>query len=103
MPRPERLADVDWKRFTQRAAAVDPKVEQAARDILAEVRAGGDAALCAFTKKFDKADLETPFLGKAAWDEATKGVPADLRKALRENHRRIRAFHELQVGGEQRL
>ncbi|MEA3204002.1 MAG: histidinol dehydrogenase [Thermoplasmata archaeon] len=98
-----RLADVDWTRFTHRAAAVDPKVESAARDILAKVRADGDAALRAFTKRFDKADVQDPFLGKAAWDKAAKSVPADLRKALRENHRRIRAFHALQVGGEQRL
>lgn len=103
MLQPQRLADVDWSRFTQRAQAADPKVEAAARDILAEVRANGDAALRALTKRFDQADLADPFLGKAAWDQAAKSVPADLRRALRENHRRIRAFHALQVGGEQRL
>jgi histidinol dehydrogenase len=101
--RVESLADVDWSRFTNRAQAADPAVEAAVRGILAEVRAHGDAALRGFTKKFDKADLADPFLGRAAWDKAVREVPADLRKALRENHRRIRAFHALQVGGEQRL
>jgi histidinol dehydrogenase len=98
----QRLADVEWERFTRRAQAADPKVEAAARDILAEVRSNGDAALRALTKRFDKADLADPFLGRREWDEAARSIPNDLRGALRENHRRIRAFHTLQVGKEQR-
>ncbi|MCA1818976.1 MAG: histidinol dehydrogenase, partial [Halobacteriales archaeon] len=86
----QRLADVEWARFTQRAQAVDPRVEAAARDILAEVRSSGDAALRALTKRFDKADLADPLLGKREWDEAARSIPNDLRGALRENHRRIR-------------
>jgi histidinol dehydrogenase len=100
---PQALADVAWERFTRRAQAVDPKVEAAARGILAEVRSGGDAALRSLTKRFDKADLQDPLLGEAEWDAAARSVPAGLRRALRQNHRRIRAFHALQVGGEQRL
>ncbi|HUR63015.1 MAG TPA: histidinol dehydrogenase [Candidatus Thermoplasmatota archaeon] len=103
MLRPQSLTEADWTRFTQRAQAVDPGVEQAAAAILAEVRAGGDDALRACTRRFDKADLADPFLPKAEWKAAARTVPADLRRALRENHRRIRAFHALQAGREQRL
>ncbi|HUR62294.1 MAG TPA: histidinol dehydrogenase, partial [Candidatus Thermoplasmatota archaeon] len=103
LPPLHALGEVPWDGFTQRAQAVDPVVQRTAAKILAEVRAGGDGALQGITRRLDKADLPDPFLAKADWDAAAATVPADLRAALRANHRRIRAFHALQAGGPQRL
>jgi histidinol dehydrogenase len=103
VPAVQSLAKVQWERFTQRGDTVDPKVHEAATNILEAVRSGGDDALRRLTLKFDKADLADPFLGKKEWDAAAASIPSDLRRALHANHRRIKGFHALQAGTEQRL
>ena len=52
-PRSVKLAAIIGRR-----AGVAPEVEAAARDILAQVREGGDEALCALTRKFDKVEMQ---------------------------------------------
>jgi histidinol dehydrogenase len=101
VPQVQALAEVAWGRFTQRAQAVPAEVLQSARQTLEQVRAGGDGALRALTKRFDGADLPDPFLGKAEWAKAARSVPADVRRAIDENLARIHRFHQLQAGKEQ--
>jgi len=67
--------------------------------IIAELRAGGDAALIALTEKFDRcrldaADLRVP---DAEIDAALAGCPADLRAALEVAARRIDDYHARQM------
>lgn len=103
IPAVQRLSDIDWTRFTQRAAGIPPDVAAAAGSIIADVRADGDAALRRLTKKFDGCDLQNPFLSRAAWDRAADSVAADVRRAIDNNLRRIQAFHKLQAGRPQAL
>ncbi|HNW92052.1 MAG TPA: histidinol dehydrogenase [bacterium] len=72
----------------QQAAAV--------RDIVAAVRADGDAALCRFGQQFDRCDLAgRPLrLPATAWRNAA--VAPELRDALRLAADHIRAYHEKQ-------
>jgi len=108
---PARLstADADFEnQFQQRlhwSAEQDDAIEQRVKDILADVRARGDAALLEYTARFDglqagaMADLElTAAELKAAFD----GLPAEQRAALEQAAARIRRYHEWQKkqGGE---
>ena len=85
--------------LTRYEAAQDDAVEAAARAIIAQVRARGDAALLEYTRKFDRAaatsmaELEVP---RARLDAALAALPPGQRAALEKAAARIRAFHERQ-------
>jgi histidinol dehydrogenase len=101
IPPVQDLSSIDWKRFTERAAAVAAEILARARSILADVQAHGDDALRRLTRDLDGPDLADPFLAKAEWTAAARTVPALVRKAIDENLARIQKFHRLQAGKEQ--
>jgi len=77
--------------LTRYDAAQDPAVQRAVRRILDDVRKRGDAAVRAYTKKFDRVvPREFALSGKFA-------IPAEQAEALRAAHARIKAFHEKQL------
>ena len=87
-------------------AAQDEGVERATAEILAAVRARGDAALVEYTARFDHwqpasaRDLEVP---RAEADSALRGLAAREREALEFAAARIRAYHERQVQDSWRI
>ena len=88
--------------FAQRlhwSAETDHAIEQRVADILADVQSRGDAAVLAYTARFDglqattMAELElTPAELKAAFDH----LPAAQRSALEAAAARVRRYHEAQ-------
>ncbi len=73
--------------------------------IISEVRARGDAALCALTERFDRTPL-TPDrlrLTKAEIDQAADAVSPELMAALRLAAERIEAFHRAQMPADLRM
>jgi histidinol dehydrogenase len=79
--------------LTRYDAAQDPAVQKAVRAILADVRKRGDAAVRAYTKKFDGVEPRQ----YAVTEKFLETIPADQAQALRAAHERIRAFHEKQL------
>ena len=85
--------------LTALEAAQDEGVESAVADIIADVRARGDAALLEYTRRFDRVaaqritELEIP---RPALEGALAGLPADVRAPLAEAADRIRRYHEHQ-------
>jgi histidinol dehydrogenase len=77
-----------------RNATIPPEIEAAARQVITEVRAGGDAALRALTARFDRRTLDALELPARAWDDLAARVAPDVRAALEHAVRRVRAFHE---------
>ena len=81
-------------------SAQDPKVETIAREILANVRAHGDAALLDTTARFDRwtptsaAALE---VSQGDLQSALATLPANVRAALETAALRIRTYHEHQI------
>ena len=97
-----RQSDAD---FEQRFAAflltkreVSADVDTAVREIIARVRARGDAALIDYTRTFDRADLKSLGIAVSKDDIATAYGAADPRtiEALTLARDRIRAHHERQ-------
>ena len=88
--------------FQQRlhwSADTDAAIEQRVADILADVKARGDAAVLEYTARFDglKADnmaalALSPEELKAAFD----GLPTEQREALQAAAARVRSYHEAQ-------
>ncbi len=91
--------EAQFKARLQWSAETDAEVEQRVTEILADVQRRGDAAVLAFTNRFDAldassvADLElTPAELKAAF----QGLPAAQRDALEAAACRVRSYHEAQ-------
>ena len=76
-----------------------PDVDAVVADIIADVRARGDAAVIELTSKFDRLDLtpETMAFSRKEMDDAIATVPADQRAALELAADRIRAYHDRQL------
>jgi histidinol dehydrogenase len=85
----------DFAALLDDARETTARVDGAVAAIVAAVRAQGDAALCAYTEKFDRVALTPERLAISA-DEveaALVSVPAELLEALDTAARRIEAFH----------
>ena len=85
----------DFSSFLGRNRDTDENVDRIAADIVADVRARGDAALVEYTRKFDKVELTAATLRipQAEREKAAARVPAVQREALVLAARRIEAFH----------
>ncbi|MFK5583331.1 MULTISPECIES: histidinol dehydrogenase [unclassified Serinicoccus] len=74
-------------------AAAGPEVSTGVRQILAEVRADGDAALRRLARRLDGAELDELAVPVAERDAARAGLDPELRSAITEAAGRIRTFH----------
>ncbi|WEJ99425.1 MAG: histidinol dehydrogenase [Candidatus Sphingomonas phytovorans] len=85
----------DFAALVNARREADADVARDVRAIVASVRDEGDAALHAFTKKFDRHDLdETGWrIDKADWLVALDGLDPDLRAALELAAERIAIYH----------
>jgi len=85
----------DFTALVNARREADADVARDVRTIIASVRDEGDAALAAFTKKFDGHDLhETGWrIEKSEWLSALEGLAPDLRAALELAAERIAAYH----------
>ena len=91
--------DAQFQRVLHWSAETDAAIESRVAEILADVRARSDAAVLAYTARFDH--LEAATLGaleltreelRAAFD----GLPAEQAKALTQAAERVRRYHERQ-------
>ncbi len=100
-------ADFDerFARFLAAKREVSADVEAAARAIVADVAARGDAALLAATKKFDRLDLAASALRvtPAEIDAAVRACDAATLDALKFAHDRIETFHVKQLPKDERF
>jgi histidinol dehydrogenase len=80
--------------LARRASELPEAIEQAARNILREVRARGDAAVREFTRRFEGRDLGALELERGAWTAQAASVTPRLRASLERAAQRIRTFHE---------
>ncbi len=81
------------------SADTDAAIEQRVADILADVRARGDAAVLEYTQRFDglaAADMKPLELTQAELQVAFESLPAAQRQALQSAAARVRAYHEAQ-------
>lgn len=72
-------------------------VAEPVRAIVQNVAQNGDAALRAYEKKFDRADLTALEVSPAEWDAAMDAVEPEFLQILQEAASNIRRYHEKQV------
>ena len=83
------------ERFLSRSAFPE-EAEDAARAVLGDIRARGDAAVAEAVGRFEGARLSPGEfrVSEAELDAAEASVPADLRRAVEDAHARVRRFSE---------
>lgn len=87
-------------------ASEDEAIDRAAAQILAEVKARGDAAVLEYTNRFDKLNADSVSsleIGKQELHTALAGLTAERRNALQTAADRVRAYHErqkIEIGGD---
>ncbi len=89
----ERLAPVQLSR----KGVLPAEIQAAARDIVTQVREGGDTALRRFEHEFDGVELASFRLPQEAIDRALEGLDPAFVSALEKAARQIRDFHEREV------
>lgn len=70
----------------------------AVREIISEVREGGDRAIQELTMKFDRVQVSTPLVPNSELESAWKSLEPELAAALELAHSRILYFHEQEAG-----
>lgn len=80
--------------LTRPVQTVATQTRQAVAGLIAEVRAGGDAALRAITQRFDGVSPESFEVGAKEYAAAEAAVSPQLRQAMVEAIERIRAYHQ---------
>lgn len=90
---PERIAAA----LTQANTLDLPEVEAAVRAIIAEVRAGGDAAVRDCLRRFDRVELDRIEVASEEIAAAEGAVDGEYLEAVEAAIRNVRAFHEKQV------
>ncbi|HZJ81583.1 MAG TPA: histidinol dehydrogenase [Guyparkeria sp.] len=84
---------LDW------SSVADTQVEDIVRDILADVRRRGDAAVLEHTQRLDRLEVDNAAaleLPAERLDQALEAIPADVREALEFAAGRLRVYAERQ-------
>jgi histidinol dehydrogenase len=87
-------------------ASEDEAIDRAAAEILADVKARGDAAVIEYTNRFDKlnaSDVASLEIGKKELQAALESLSPERRNALQTAADRVRIYHERQkveIGGD---
>ncbi|MBK9574906.1 MAG: histidinol dehydrogenase [Rhodoferax sp.] len=91
--------DRDFQKRLHWSAETDSAIEQRVADILADVQRRGDAAVLAYTERFDALSapsVQTLELTQAELRAAFDSIPAAQREALQAAAERVRSYHEAQ-------
>ncbi|MDD0839196.1 histidinol dehydrogenase [Curvibacter sp. HBC61] len=91
--------EADFQARLHWSADTDAAIEQRVADILADVQHRGDAAVLAYTQRFDgleAADMSALELSQAELKAAFDSLPEAQRQALEQAARRVRSYHEAQ-------
>src|SRR5947207_3568921 len=89
----------DFAALIESKREAEEDVSREVKSIIAEVRAHGDAALIALSRRFDKADLSIETLRVSPQDiaAAERGCPQDIKDALHLAASRIETYHRRQL------
>ncbi|HEY1204620.1 MAG: histidinol dehydrogenase [Bryobacteraceae bacterium] len=87
-------------KLLKRRAARLSEAEETVRPILEAVRERGDKALLEFARRYDGLDRKTVRVPERELAEAAKRLPRELRNAVRDASKNIRAFATMQLPRE---
>lgn len=85
------------KKILSRPFSDDSSVEDAVKDIIADVRRNGDSALFRYARVLDGAKLETLLVSENEINESVQGVSDELKASIAKASENISTFHRAQI------
>lgn len=85
------------KKILSRPFSDDSSVEDAVKDIIADVRRNGDSALFRYARVLDGAKLETLLVSENEISESVQAASAELKSAIAKASENISTFHKAQI------
>lgn len=92
----DSLAEGDRRRLMSRSGGVDEEVREGVREILDQVRDGGDATLREAARRWDGAEVDEVTIPRERWRQALESLEPSLVDALETAAGAIRRFHRAQ-------
>lgn len=86
----------NWKALTQRPTIATKNLEAVVKNVLAEIKINGDAAVKTYTAQFDQVTLEDFTVSDTEIEAAIALVPKTLKEAIQQAKKNIEAFHSSQ-------
>lgn len=99
----QQLSTQEVKALCIRNADADNSVGTVVENIIAQVKAEGDAALKVFAKNFDKIELDKLYLNKEELNELASTIGEAQKEALTIAYQNIKKFHEAQLVKEAKI
>ena len=99
----DALSRADLDRVMNRAHGSFDEIMPLIEGIFSDVKARGDAALRAFTARFDGAELADLRVTDAEFEAARAATPPELMRALEQAARNVAAFHRTHIAEESRV
>src|SRR6266404_2842749 len=87
----------DWLKILQRPSIESSSLEETVKSILHQVKTNGDEAVKKFTLQFDKAVIDNLRVADEEIEEAEKGLPGELKRAIVAAKNNIEKFHAAQL------
>jgi len=91
---PERI---EWQSLLQRPAFDTSSLTEKVKNVLADIKQNGDAAVVKYTTQFDGVALESFIVSETEITEAISVVSNDLKQAIEQAASNIKAFHSKQL------
>ena len=85
------------KKILSRPFSDDSSVEDAVKDIIADVRRNGDSALFRYARVLDGAKLETLLVSENEINESVQAASGELKDAIAKASENISTFHRVQI------
>ena len=99
----QQLSAQEVQEICIRNADADNSVGTVVENIIAQVKADGDAALKVFAKNFDKIELDKLYLDKEELNELASSIGEAQKEALTIAYQNIKKFHEAQLLKETKI
>ena len=93
----------EWKEITERPHLDVSQLNKTVENVLADIKANGDAAVKHYEQLFDHVNLESLAVSEVEMQEAEKMVGDELRHALELAHDNISRFHSSQAFESRRI
>ncbi len=97
------LSQDDQQKVLARPIMESGKRRPVVANIIRDVRSGGDAAVQAFTQRFDGVTTATYEYTSAAMEAARQAIAPELAQALQQAADRIRTFHQADVPADKSI
>lgn len=93
----EYPTSAEWNSIMTRATLKGENVHDIVKDILDNVQANGDAALCEYSAKFDTTPITNFAVSEKEIEESATAISAELKDAINVAKKNIKKFHEAQL------